>query len=236
VFFSILSQALALVVVTFFLSQIGTIGGTNGITNFKTIFGYDINSTATQRVFYFVTVAALVLTFALCRWLVNGRVGKLLIAIRDGENRVRFTGYDPVQYKVFVYALSAGLAGLAGVLFVLQVGLITPTEMDVTHSVRMVLWVALGGRATLVGAVLGTLLVNFGENALSESYPAMWSLMLGVSFLACILFLAARRNGFDRRHRRKKMQRRKAASPLTSTRSAGAEVNNTTDAAENPVV
>jgi urea transport system permease protein len=159
------------------------------MTNFKTIFGYDINDGATQKFFYFLSAALLIGTYLLCRWFVQGRAGKILVAIRDGENRVRFTGYNPVAYKTFVYAFSAGLAGLAGALFVLQVGLITPTEMDIAHSVQMVLWVALGGRGTLVGAVLGTLMVNFGGNALSESYPAIWSLLMGAAFLAVILFM-----------------------------------------------
>ncbi|HEX8235349.1 MAG TPA: urea ABC transporter permease subunit UrtC [Abditibacteriaceae bacterium] len=235
VFFSILSQALALVMVTLFLSQIGLIGGTNGITNFKTIFGHDINDSATQRAFYFLTVATLALTYVLCRWLVHGRFGKLLLAIRDAENRVRFTGYDPVGFKVFVYAISAALAGLAGVLFVLQVGLITPTEMDVPHSIRMVLWVALGGRATLIGPILGTLLVNFGENALSESYPAMWSLMMGVAFLACILFMPRGLMGLVNDANRWIKNRRERSS---STRIAEKSVTShaTTETIENSVV
>jgi urea transport system permease protein len=189
VFFSILSQALALVVVTFFIGQQGTLGGTNGMTNFKTLWGYDLNSTSVQHVFFWISACVLAATYVLSRALVNGRFGRILQAIRDGENRVRFTGYDPAAYKTFVYSLSAGLAGLAGVLFVLQVGLITPTEMDIMHSVQMVLWVAIGGRGTLSGAILGALLVNAGQNALSEQFPEVWSYFIGAAFLIFVLFL-----------------------------------------------
>ena len=189
VFFSILSQALALVVVTFFIGQQGTIGGTNGMTNFKTLLGQDLNSTRVQHGLFWISVLALAATYIGARVLVNGRFGKILQAIRDGENRVRFTGYDPAAYKTFVYALSAGVAGLAGMLFVLQVGLITPTEMDISHSVQMVLWVAIGGRATLSGAILGALLVNIGQNSLSEQFPEIWSYFIGAAFLIFVLFL-----------------------------------------------
>jgi len=189
VFFSILSQALALVVVTLFIGQQGYTGGTNGMTNFKTIFGYDLNAIGTQHFFYWLTVVALAGIYLASRWLVSGRMGKILVAIRDGENRVRFTGYDPAAFKVFIYALSASFAGLAGMLFVLQIGLITPTEMDVMHSIKMVLWVALGGRGTLTGAVLGAVLVNSAENLLSEKFPTIWMYFIGGSFIVFVLFL-----------------------------------------------
>ena len=189
VFFSILSQALSVITVTLFIGQQAFTGGTNGLTDFQTIFGHDINAPATQKAFYFATVFALVLCFLGCRALVSGRMGKILVAIRDGENRVRFAGYDPVAFKVFVYALSAGLAGLAGTLFVLQVGIVSPSQMGIVPSIEMVLWVALGGRGTLVGAVLGAVLVNALSNALSESYPDIWSYFLGLSFVVVVLFL-----------------------------------------------
>ncbi len=189
VFFSILSQALALVAVTFFIGQQGTLGGTNGMTNFKTLWGLDLNSTRVQHGLFWISALALASTYLGARALVSSRFGKILQAVRDGENRVRFTGYDPAAYKTFVYALSAGLAGLAGMLFVLQVGLITPTEMDISHSVQMVLWVAIGGRATLTGAILGAILVNAGQNALSEQFPEVWSFFIGAAFLIFVLFL-----------------------------------------------
>lgn len=189
VFFSILSQALALVTVTLFIGQQGYTGGTNGMTNFKTFMSHDINSTAAHNVLYWITVAVLIAVYFGCRAMINGKTGKILVAIRDGENRARFIGYNPVTYQTFVYALSGALAGLAGMLFVFQEGLITPVKMDILMSIKMVLWVAIGGRATLIGAVVGVLLVNTGENLLSEAYPESWSYMLGFSFLVAVLFL-----------------------------------------------
>jgi len=245
VFFSILSQALSIVVVTLFVGQQGYTGGTNGMTNYKTLFGYDLNSISTQHFFYWFTALALVGVYLLSRWLVAGRLGKILIAIRDGENRVRYTGYDPVMYKVFIYALSASLAGLAGILFVLQVGLITPTEMDIVHSIKMVLWVALGGRATLTGAVLGAVLVNAAENALSENYPAIWSFLMGGLFLVSVLFLPQGLMGWFntlpatiRAKRAKKSEPRgwtSHASRNPGSQHDAAAARDTTDAAENPV-
>jgi urea transport system permease protein len=113
----------------------------------------------------------------------------VLIGIRDGENRLRFLGYDPAIFKTFIYALSAGIAGLAGMLFVLQVGIISPTMMGITPSIEMVLWVALGGRGTLIGPVLGAILVNWAKTTFSESYPDIWLYFLGLMFVIVVVFL-----------------------------------------------
>jgi urea transport system permease protein len=189
VFFSILSQALALATVTLFGSQQGYINGNDGLTNFKSVLGYDLNSTTTHRILYWLIVVVLVAVYFSCRALVSGKIGKILVAIRDGENRARFIGYNPVTYQTFVYTLSAGLAGLAGMLFVLQEGLITPKSMSVVTSIQMVLWVAIGGRGTLFGAVLGAILVNTGENLLSEKFSETWLYFLGFAFISVVLFL-----------------------------------------------
>ena len=161
VFFSILSQALALAMVTLFVGQQGYTGGTNGMTNFKTFLGYDLNAAATDRALYYITVAALVAVYFGCRALVNGKVGKALVAIRDVENRARFT--DTIRCFIrpsfSVYRRPSR---------VWQEDLITPVKMDILISIEIVLWIAIGGRATLVGAILGTLLVNSRENLLSE--------------------------------------------------------------------
>jgi urea transport system permease protein len=116
-------------------------------------------------------------------------MGNILTAIRDGENRVRFIGYNPVTYKVFIYCVSAGLAGLAGVLFVLQEGIISPAQMGIVPSIEMVLWVAIGGRATIGGAVLGALITNAAKTTFSEAYPAWWPIMLGAMFIIVVLML-----------------------------------------------
>lgn len=189
VFFSILSQALALVVVTLFEGQQGYTGGTNGMTNFKTFLGLDLNAPLVSYGIYWMTVVTLFAAYFGCRALVNGKVGKVLIAIRDGENRARFIGYNPVIYQTFVYAFSAFLAGLAGMFFVLQEGLIEPKSMNIMMSIQMVLWVAIGGRGTLIGAIVGALFVNSGMTWLSEKFPENWSYFLGFTFIAAVLFM-----------------------------------------------
>lgn len=189
VYFSILTQAATIVFFNFFNGQQKLFNGTNGLTNFKTLLGADINSAQTQFVFYTLTILFLVATYALCRWLTQGRFGNLLIAIRDDESRVRFTGYNPTGFKVLVFAISAGLAGLAGAMFTLQTGIISPKAMDIAFSIEMVIWVAVGGRASLVGAVIGTLFVNFAKSLLSENFPEIWLFFQGALFLIVVTVL-----------------------------------------------
>ncbi len=189
VYFSILTQAATIVFFNFFNGQQKLFNGTNGLTNYKTLLGATVNTPQTQFVFYTLTVLFLVASYALCRSLTEGRFGNLLIAIRDDESRVRFTGYNPTGYKVFVFAISAALAGLAGAMFTLQSGIISPKAMDIAFSIEMVIWVAVGGRATLVGAILGALLVNFGKSLLSEKFPEIWLFFQGGLFLIVVTVL-----------------------------------------------
>ncbi|WP_180994324.1 urea ABC transporter permease subunit UrtC [Bacillus sp. Marseille-P3661] len=189
VYFTILSQALVVVVVTLFVGQQSLTGGTNGLTGFTNIFGFSLASQSTQTAIYIITAIVLALVFIASKKLVSGRLGQVLIGIRDGENRLRFLGYDPSIFKTFIYALSAGIAGLAGMLFVLQVGIISPTMMGIIPSIEMVLWVALGGRGTLIGPILGAVIVNGGKTAFSESYPDIWLYFLGLMFVVVVVFL-----------------------------------------------
>lgn len=189
VYFSILTQASTIVFFNFFNGQQKLINGTNGLTDFKTLLGFTVNDPKTQVGFYLITILFLALTYALCRWLTSGRFGRLLIAIRDDESRVRFSGYNPTGYKVLVFAISAGLAGLAGALFTLQTGIISPKAMDIAFSIEMVIWVAVGGRASLVGAILGALLVNFARSGLSEQFPEIWLFFQGALFLIVVMVL-----------------------------------------------
>ncbi|MBD1906626.1 urea ABC transporter permease subunit UrtC [Trichocoleus sp. FACHB-6] len=189
VYFSILTQAATIVFFNFFNGQQKLFNGTNGLTNFKTILGATVSDSKTQVVFYTLTVLFLVASYVLCRWLTKDRFGRLLIAIRDDESRVRFSGYNPTGYKVIVFAISAALAGIAGALFTIQTGLISPKAMDIAFSIEMVIWVAVGGRATLVGAILGTLVVNFGKTFLSEKYPDSWLFFQGALFLIVVTVL-----------------------------------------------
>jgi urea transport system permease protein len=189
VYFSILTQAATIVFFNFFNGQQKLFNGTNGLTNYKTLLGADINSPQTQFVFYTLTVLLLIAVYALSRWLTGGRFGNLLIAIRDDESRVRFTGYNPTGFKVLVFAISAAFAGLAGAMFTLQTGIISPKAMDIAFSIEMVIWVAVGGRASLVGAILGTLVVNFGKSLLSEKFPEIWLFFQGALFLIVVTVL-----------------------------------------------
>lgn len=189
VYFSILTQAATIVFFNFFNGQQKLFNGTNGLTNYKTFMGLEVKATQTQFIFYALTVLLLVGSYALCRWLTSGRFGRLLIAIRDDESRVRFSGYDPTGYKVLVFAISAALAGIAGAMFTLQTGIISPKAMDIAFSIEMVIWVAVGGRASLSGAILGAVVVNFGKSLLSEQFPEIWLFFQGALFLLVVTVL-----------------------------------------------
>ncbi|MDE2843011.1 MAG: urea ABC transporter permease subunit UrtC [Chloroflexota bacterium] len=187
VYFALITQALALIVSILFIGQQPYTGGTNGITNYTTIFGFAINSPTTQIVLYYATLATLALTYLLCAWLIASRFGRLLVAMRDDENRVRFSGYNPAALKTIVFALSAGIAGVAGALFTPQVGIISPTMMGIVPSIEIAIWVAVGGRGVLLGAIVGAILVNGAKSGLSESFPAIWQYFLGLLFIGAVL-------------------------------------------------
>lgn len=190
VYFSILTQAALLVFFNFFNGQQKLINGTNGLkTDTSTIFGTVASSPAAQLAFYEITILCLIVIYLLCRWLTSGRFGRLLIAIRDDENRVRFSGYDPTGFKVLVFAISGGIAGVSGALYTVQSGIITPSFMEVAFSIEMVIWVAVGGRGTLIGAIFGTLLVRLGQTLLSEQFPEVWLFFQGALFLIVVTVL-----------------------------------------------
>ncbi|MDX6720470.1 MAG: urea transport system permease protein, partial [Solirubrobacteraceae bacterium] len=188
VYFALLSQALAAAFVILLVGQQGLTGGTNGLTNFQTFFGLDLADPASHRILYFMVVIALGLVYLLARQLVASRYGRLLVAVRDAETRVKFLGYDPTRIKVVAFAAAAGMAGLAGALFVPVVGIISPALLGVVPSLEMVVLVAVGGRATLAGAVLGALLVSYAKTGLSERWPASWTYLQGLLFVLVILY------------------------------------------------
>jgi urea transport system permease protein len=188
VYFSIITQAFALSAWLVFNRNEMNLGGTNGLADFKTVFGFPLNRPATQRGLYTVTALALVGAYLLCRWITRSRAGKVLVAIRDSETRVLFSGYSPANYKLFVFVVSAMLAGVAGALYVPQVGIITPAKIGVLPSIEMVVWVAAGGRGTLVGAIVGAFGVNWIQSWLTTSYPDLWLLFLGALFMSVVLF------------------------------------------------
>nr|WP_051587896.1 urea ABC transporter permease subunit UrtC [Paenibacillus darwinianus] len=189
VYFTILTQALVIITTTLFIGQQAFTGGTNGVTGFGTLFGQSLGKAETKQILYFVTVIALFAAFVLCRYIVGSRFGRVMRAIRDGENRARFIGYNPAVYQMLVFCVSAALAGLAGMLFVLHVGIISPSMMGIVPSIEMVLWVAIGGRGTLIGAALGAILMNAAKSTFSESYPELWTMFLGLLFVIVVVFL-----------------------------------------------
>lgn len=187
VYFSIITQALAMIATLVFVGQQPYTGGTNGMTNFSTVLGFPLFDPSTQLGLYALTVIVLGLTYLALRFLTRSRAGAILVAIRDSENRLRFFGYDPALVKVAVFTLSAAIAGIAGALFVPQVGIITPANMGIVPSIEMVIWVAVGGRGTLFGPIIGALVVNAAKSGLSESFPDFWQYFLGAMFVGSVV-------------------------------------------------
>jgi urea transport system permease protein len=191
VYFSIITLALSLTLSVFIVGQQGYTGGINGITDFRTFAGWDITSDAVKRTLYLVTVALLLVMIVVGRAIVLTRLGKVLVAIRDREDRVRFSGYNPAAFKAFIFAVAALYAAVGGALYTLQVGLISPTLVAPPASVELVIYAAVGGRTSLVGAAFGTLLVGLSKSFLSENFPALWLFLLGGLFLGIVLILPA---------------------------------------------
>ncbi len=188
VYFSILTQAITLGGWLVFCRNDLRLCGTNGLTNFVTLAGFDLSKPTVKLGLYMAAVAALALAYMGCRRLVDSRLGRILVAIRDKESRLRFSGYKPTSYKLFIFVLAAALAGLGGMLYSPQMGIMTPTHMTVERSILMVIWVAVGGRGTLSGAILGTLLVNALYSFLTTHWPDSWLFVEGALFISAVLF------------------------------------------------
>jgi urea transport system permease protein len=187
VYFAIITQALALAAWLVFNRNDTNLGGTNGLTDFKQVIGYRLSEPGTQRVLYVITVLCLGASYLFCQWIIRSRAGRVLVAVRDSEKRVVFSGYTPANYKLFVFVVAAALAGLAGMLYAPQVGIITPAQIGVLPSLEMVIWVAVGGRASLAGAVLGAVSVNYGRSILTNYFPELWPFILGGLFVLVVL-------------------------------------------------
>jgi urea transport system permease protein len=189
VYLSIITQALTYaLLLAFFRNDMG-FGGNNGMTDFKTIVGFDVQAETTRCALLVITAAFLCVQFLVARYLVGSRFGKVLIAVRDAEARTRFLGYRPESYKLVVWVLSAVMAGIGGALYVPQVGIINPSEFSPANSIEAVIWVAVGGRGTLCGAILGAVLVNLGKTYFTGALPELWLFALGALFIFVTLFL-----------------------------------------------
>ena len=189
VYLSIITQALTYaLMLAFFRNDMG-FGGNNGLTDFKDILGFDLQADSTRAALFFASGIALILGYLISRFIVTSKLGRVLVAIRDSESRARFLGYRVEWYKLFVFVVSAMLAGVAGALYVPQVGIINPGEFSPVNSIEVVVWVAMGGRATLFGAVLGAIGVNYAKSWFTAAFPELWLFALGGLFVFVTLFL-----------------------------------------------
>jgi urea transport system permease protein len=189
VYFSIITQALTFACMLLFFRNDTGFGGNNGFTDFKRILGFSLAEPSTKTVLFMITAAVLMLVLLLSRWLVTSKFGRVLAAIRDAEGRAMFSGYNTRDYKLFVWTLSAVLCGIAGALYVPQVGIINPSEMSPANSIEIAVWVAVGGRGTLVGPLLGAGLVNGAKSWFTMVFPEFWLYFLGALFVGVTLFL-----------------------------------------------
>ena len=182
-YFAIITQAVALILTVLIIGQQGYTGGVNGMTDLKTVLGWDTRTDSAKYILYYVCVALLIGSMVVCRWVQTSKLGTLLLAMRDKEDRVRFSGYDVADFKIFTFCLAAALSGIGGALFSLQVGFMSPSFVGIVPSIEMVIYAAVGGRMSLVGAVYGTLLVNAGKTYFSESFPDMWLFLMAALFI-----------------------------------------------------
>ena len=200
VYFAIITQAVALILTVLIIGQQGYTGGVNGMTDLKTMLGWDTRTDSAKYILYYVCVALLIGSILLCTWIQKSKAGTLLLAMRDKEDRVRFSGYDVANFRIFTFCLSAGLAGIGGALFSLQVGFMSPSFVGIVPSIEMVIFAAVGGRMSLVGAVYGTLLINFGKTYFSETFPDAWLFLMAGLFIAVVLAFPDGLAGVWQRH------------------------------------
>jgi urea transport system permease protein len=189
VYFSIITQAMTFATMLLFFRNETGFGGNNGFTDFKRILGLPIATPSMRMTLFVITGCVLIGFYLLARWLVGSKFGRVLQAIRDAESRVMFTGYDPLRYKLAIWVISAVMCGIAGALFVPQVGIINPGEMSPAASIEIAIWAAVGGRGTLVGPIVGAFFVNGAKSWFTQVFPEFWLYVLGAMFIAVTLFL-----------------------------------------------
>jgi urea transport system permease protein len=187
VYFAIITQAVAAILTILIVGQQGYTGGINGITDLRTLKGWDIRSDEAKLILYFVCVVLLLASMLLCQFVRRSKLGRLLVAMREKEDRVRFSGYSVADFKIFVFCFAAAMAAIGGAMFTLQVGFMSPSFVGIVPSIEMVIFCAVGGRLSLFGAIYGTLLVNWAKTTFSESFPELWLLAMGGLFIAVVL-------------------------------------------------
>jgi urea transport system permease protein len=189
VYFSIIMQAIVAILTILIVGQQGFTGGINGITDLKTLHGWDIRTDEAKYVLYYINALLLLAVIMISRFVLSSKLGRLLSAMRDKEERVRFSGYDVAMYKVFIFCFAAVVSSIGGAMFTLQVGFMSPTIIGIVPSIEMVILAAVGGRLSLIGAVYGAVLVNLGKTYFSEAFPELWLFLLGGLFIFVVMFL-----------------------------------------------
>lgn len=187
VYFAIITQSIAAILTILIIGQQGLTGGVNGITDLRTLLGWDIRTDEAKYVLYYVNGALLISCILMGRYILSSKLGKLLLALKDKEDRVRFSGYDVSNFKIFVFAVAAMFSAIGGAMFALQVGFMSPSFVGIVPSIEMVIFAAVGGRMSLIGAVYGTLLVNWGKTVFSENFPELWLFLMGGLFIAVVM-------------------------------------------------
>lgn len=187
VYFAIITQAIAAILTILIIGQQGYTGGVNGITDLRTLHGWDIRSDSAKYIFYFICVFLLFACLLIAQFIRKSKLGRLLVAMRDKEDRVRFSGYDIANFKIFVFCTGAVFAAIGGAMFTLQVGFMSPTLVGIVPSIEMVIFCAVGGRLSIIGAVYGALLVNWAKTSFSESFPELWLFAMGGLFIAVVM-------------------------------------------------
>jgi urea transport system permease protein len=187
VYFAIITQAFAAILTVLIIGQQGYTGGVNGMTDLRTLLGWDIRTDSAKTILYFVNGGLLLAALVACQFVRKSKVGRLLVAMRDKEDRVRFSGYDVANFKIFIFCFAAALCAIGGAMFTLQVGFMSPSFVGIVPSIEMVIFCAVGGRLSLFGAVYGALIVNWAKTTLSESFPELWLFAMGGLFIAVVL-------------------------------------------------
>lgn len=215
VYFAIITQVVAVILTVLIVGQQGYIGGINGITDLKTLNGWDIRPNGSKYILYFVNAALLFAVIALSNWILTSKFGRLLLAMKDREDRVRFSGYDVSNFKIFIFCIAAMISAIGGAMFTLQVGFMSPSFVGIVPSIEMVIFAAVGGRMSVVGVVYGTLLVNAGKTAFSESFPELWLFLMGGLFIGVVMFFPNGLAGIYQKYLSKKVRAKLGADAST---------------------
>ena len=232
VYFSIVTQAIAAILSILIIGQQGLTGGVNGITDLKTLMGWDIRTDSAKVILYFVNAGLLFACILFGRYILTSKLGRLLMAMRDKEERVRFSGYDVASFKVFVFCVAAMFSAIGGAMFTLQVGFMSPSFVGIVPSIEMVIYAAVGGRMSLLGAVYGTLLVNFGKTYFSETFPELWLFLMGGLFIAVVMYFPNGLAGVYEKQGKRLMEKfsrkpKKAAEPEAAKPKAATKTDST---------